>query len=131
MTFLLSLAVAIIFGAGAYLVLQRNLVRVVTGMILISNAAILFVISAGLSRGYPPIYPLPEDEPVSDPLVQAMALTAIVISFSVTALLLGMVYRLYTSHGSVDLEDISAAEVREAEALERGESIEKAEEGRP
>ena len=126
MTFLLSLSVAVIFGAGAYLVLQRNLVRVVTGMILVSNAAILFVICAGLSRGYPPIYPLPEGEPVSDPLVQAMALTAIVISFSVTALLLSMVYRLYTSHGSVDLEEISAAEVREAEAIERGEGVEEA-----
>lgn len=126
MTFAVSLAVAIIFGAGAFLVLQRNLMRVVVGMILISNAAILFVVAAGLSRGRAPIYPLPEGSPVSDPLVQAMALTALVISSSVTALLLALVYRLYTSHHSIDLEEISEAEVREAEALERGEVPEQA-----
>lgn len=126
MTFAISLAISVIFGAGAFLILQRNLVRVVVGMILISNSAILFLIAAGLSRGRPPIYPLPEADPVSDPLVQAMALTALVISSSVTALLLGLAYRLYVSHRTVDIEAISEAEVREAEALERGESPEEA-----
>lgn len=126
MTFAISLAISVIFGTGAFLILQRNLVRVVVGMILISNSAILFLIAAGLSRGRPPIYPLPEADPVSDPLVQAMALTALVISSSVTALLLSLVYRLYVSHRTVDIEAISEAEVREAEALERGESPEEA-----
>jgi hypothetical protein len=62
-----------------------------------------------------------------------MALTAIVISSSVVALLLSLVYRLYAAYDSVDLEDISVAETREAEALERGESLEKEElpEGKP
>ena len=95
-------------------------------MILISNASILFIIAAGLSRGRPPIYPIPDGVDVSDPLVQAMALTALVISSSVTALLLSLVYRLYVSHNSVDLEVISEIEVREAEALERGEPPESA-----
>jgi multicomponent Na+:H+ antiporter subunit C len=48
-----------------------------------------------------------------------MALTAIVISSSVVALLLALIYRLYVSHDTVDLTDISEAELREAEALER------------
>ncbi len=126
MTLVISLVVAVIFGSGAYLVLQRNLIRVVIGMILISNASILFIIAAGLSRGRPPIYPIPDGVDVSDPLVQAMALTALVISSSVTALLLSLVYRLYVSHNSVDLEVISEIEVREAEALERGEPPESA-----
>lgn len=121
MTLAISLVVAVIFGSGAYLVLQRNLIRVVIGMILISNASILFIIAAGLSRGRPPIYPIPDGVDVSDPLVQAMALTALVISSSITALLLSLVYRLYVSHNSVDLEVISEIEAREAEALERGE----------
>jgi multicomponent Na+:H+ antiporter subunit C len=116
---IISIVISLIFGAGAFLILQRDLFRVVVGIVLISNAANLFVIAAGLARGEPPIYPLPEGSPVSDPLVQAMALTAIVISFSVAVLLLSLVYRLYVSHRTVDLEDISAREVREAEELER------------
>jgi multicomponent Na+:H+ antiporter subunit C len=113
-----SAVIAVIFGSGAFLVLQRDLLRVVVGIVLVSNSAILFIIAAGLSRGSAPIYPIGEGA-VSDPLVQAMALTALVISSSVAALLLAVVYRLYVSHGSVDIEDISRMEVREAEELER------------
>ena len=119
MILVISLAIAVLFGSGAFLVLQRDLLRVVVGIVLVSNSANLFVIATGLTRGRPPIYPLPEGAPVSDPLVQAMALTAIVISSSVAALLLSLVYRLYVSHRSIDIEDISEREVLEAEALER------------
>ena len=102
MTLAFALATAVLFGAGAYLLLQRDLLRVVAGIILISNAATLFIASAGLTRGAAPIYPLPADRPVSDPLVQAMALTAIVITFGVSALLLSLVYRVYTAHEAAD-----------------------------
>lgn len=122
MTFLTSLAIAVIFGSGAYLILQRDLLRMVVGILLISNAANLFVVASGLFRGRPPILPLAEGAVASDPLVQAMALTAIVISSSITALLFALVYRLYTSHRTIDLEEISAREVQEAEALERIET---------
>ncbi len=121
MILLVSLVISLIFGSGAFLILQRDLFRVVIGIVMISNAANLFIIAVGLTRGRAPIYPLPDGSPVSDPLVQAMALTAIVISFSVAVLLLSLVYRLYTSHQTVDLEDISEMEVREAEELERGD----------
>lgn len=124
MILLISVVISLIFGSGAFLILQRDLFRVVIGIVMISNAANLFIIAAGLTRGQPPIHPLPEASPVSDPLVQAMALTAIVISFSVAVLLLSLVYRLYTSHRTVDLEDISEMEVREAEELERGRNAE-------
>lgn len=114
-----SIVIALVFGSGAYLILQRDLFRVVIGIVLISNAANLFIIAAGLSSGVPPIKPIPNGATVSDPLVQAMALTAIVISFSVAVLLLSLVYRLYNSHRTIDLKDISEMELREAEALER------------
>lgn len=129
-----SLVVAVVFGSGAFLVLQRDLFRVVVGIVLISNAAVLFIIAAGLTRstagfagGTVPVLPLPEGSSASDPLVQAMAITALVISSSVAALLFSLVYRLYTTHESVDIEDISEAEMRDAEALERGEDIEREE----
>jgi multicomponent Na+:H+ antiporter subunit C len=98
-TLAISVAVAAVFGAGVFLVQQRDLFRVVIGLILISNAAILFIIAAGLIRG--------------------KALTALVIGSSVAALLLSLAYRLYTFQGTVDLSDVSEAEVRDAEALER------------
>jgi len=118
MTLVLSLGVAVLFGAGAYLLLKQDLVRVVAGMVLISNAANLFIMSAGLSDGSEPIYPLVQGEKVSDPLVQAMTLTAIVISFGVAALLLSIVYRVYLSHRTVDIESLSDEEERLSEAEE-------------
>jgi multicomponent Na+:H+ antiporter subunit C len=126
MTLYAALVVAVVFASGTFLLLQRDLTRVVVGIILVSNSAVLFIISAGLTRGVVPILPL-EGEGAGDPLVQAMALTALVIGFGVAALLLAMVYRLYTTHGTVDLEEIAAAEMREAEALERTDDPEREE----
>ncbi|HEU4492621.1 MAG TPA: sodium:proton antiporter [Rubrobacteraceae bacterium] len=122
-----ALVISIVFASGTFLLLQRDLARSVVGIVLVSNSATLFIISAGLTRGVAPIHPLPEGESVSDPLVQAMALTALIIGFAVAALLLAMVYRLYTSHRTVDLEEIAEAEMRDAEALERAEDPEKEE----
>jgi multicomponent Na+:H+ antiporter subunit C len=118
MILLLSLAVAVLFGAGSYLVLKADLIRVVAGMVLIANAANLFIMAAGLTKGAPPIYPYPLSEETSDPLVQSMTLTAIVISFGVSALLLSLVYRVYHAHRSVDLGALAEAEERQAEAEE-------------
>ena len=69
--------------------------RVVAGVLLISNSASLFIVAAGLSRGGSPILPLPSGMPVSDPLAQAMVLTSLVITFATTALLLSLVFRVY------------------------------------
>ena len=126
MTVYSALVVAVVFASGTFLLLQRDLTRVVVGIILVSNSATLFIISSGLSRGVAPILPLEGGE-ASDPLVQAMALTALVIGFGVAALLLAMVYRLYTTHETVDLEEIAAAEMREAEDLERADAPEREE----
>ncbi|MBA2441724.1 MAG: NADH-quinone oxidoreductase subunit K [Rubrobacter sp.] len=131
MILLAALAVAVVFAAGTFLLLQRDLTRVVVGVILISNSAVLFIIAAGLVRGEAPIYPLPEEgltgAGISDPLVQAMALTALIIGFSIAALLLAIIYRVYVTHRTVDLEEISAIEMRYAEALEAEEDPEEEE----
>jgi len=122
-----ALVISVVFASGTFLLHQRGLLRVVVGIVLITNSAALFIISAGLTRGVVPIYPLDASDSVSDPLVQAMALTALVIGFGVAALLLAMVYRLYTSHRTVDAEEIAETEMRDAEALERTEDPEKEE----
>src|SRR5690625_143089 len=94
-----SLAIAGLYAAVAYLMLKRDLIRLIAGMILIGNAANLFIMASALRRGEAPILPLEGEG--ADPLVQAMVLTAIVISFAVAALALALVYRVYTSHYSV------------------------------
>ncbi|WP_228281324.1 sodium:proton antiporter [Rubrobacter marinus] len=125
-----SATIAVVFASGAFLVLQRDLLRVVIGIVLVSNSSVLFIMSAGLTRGDAPIYPVGDEASVSDPLVQAMALTALVIGSSTAALLLAIVYRLYVSHRSVDIRDVSDAEMRESEALERVNEPEEDPEGK-
>jgi multicomponent Na+:H+ antiporter subunit C len=105
MTMMFSLAVAVLFAAGCYLLLKPDFVKILGGIILISNAAILFIMAAGLSRGREAIYPIEPGQRVSDPLVQSMALTAIVISFGVSALMIGMIYRVYIEEREVQIEE--------------------------
>ena len=119
-----ALVFAVVFASGTFLLLQRDLTRVLVGIILISNSAVFFIIAAGLTRGVAPIHPLEGAGSVSDPLVQAMALTALIIGFGVAALLLAMVYRLYVSHRTVDAEEVADYELRQAEALERADDPE-------
>lgn len=119
MTLLLSIAIGVMFGAGAYLLLKASLFRVVVGIVLISHAANLALMSAGRSRGAAPIQPAKGE--ASDPLVQAMTLTAIVIGFAVAALLFAIVYRVHQSHDTLDLDDLAREEVSRQEARDREE----------
>jgi multicomponent Na+:H+ antiporter subunit C len=118
MTVLVAAVVAVIFGSGAFLMLKPDLFRIVVGMLLISNAANLTLMASGLSRGEAPIRPGGQGD-LSDPLVQAMTLTALVISFGVAVLLLAVVVRIYASHSTVDLDELSQAEARRETELER------------
>jgi multicomponent Na+:H+ antiporter subunit C len=120
MTLIFSLAIGVLFGSGAFLLLKPDLFRIVVGIVLIANAANLALMASGLSRGRSPIHPL-GGERVSDPLVQAMTITALVISFAVTALLLAVAYRIYASSHTVDLDELSHAESRHERELEREE----------
>jgi multicomponent Na+:H+ antiporter subunit C len=109
----LSVAVAALFGAGAFLVLERDLVRVVAGTLLMSQSANLFLMASGLTRGEAPILPLDDPAAVSDPLAQALTLTSVVITFGVAALLLGLVLRVHATHGTIDIGEIGSAEAEE------------------
>lgn len=118
MNLVFALAAATLFGVGAFLVLQRDLVRLVLGVVVISQAAVLTLLAASLVRGAPAIYPLP-DGPVSDPLSQAMALTAIVIGMAVTALLLVLVLRVASAFRSEALAEVAEEEVAQDSMLEQ------------
>lgn len=118
MTLAFAIAAGVVFGAGTVLALSNDLVRVVAGLVLFSQSAILAVIASGLSRGDAPVLPF-GDEVASDPLVQAMALTAIVISLALTALLLAIVARVRATLNSVDLDEVSREESAEIADVER------------
>ena len=127
MNLVFALAASALFGTGAYLMLDRDLVRVVFGVVLVSQAAVLTLVASGLARGSAPIYPLPKGS-VSDPLSQAMALTAIVIGLAVTALLLVLVLRVVQAYRSPELADLAGREAERDARLARLHEREHAEE---
>jgi multicomponent Na+:H+ antiporter subunit C len=120
MNLVFALAAASLLGIGAYLILHRDLVRLVLGVVVISQAAVLTLLASSLQRGAPAIYPLPEGT-ISDPLSQAMALTAIVIGMAVTALLLVLVLRVALAFGSEQLEEVAEEEAARDARLERAQ----------
>ena len=92
MNVLLAATAAALFAIGTYLVLQRKLSRIIIGIGLLSHGGNVLMRTSG-RRGGPPIIGAGQEARFSDPLPQALALTAIVISFGVTALLLALAYR--------------------------------------
>jgi len=116
---LLAALAAVLFGCGAWLLMQRRLSRIIIGIGLVGHGANLLLITSGGDGGRMPI--IGSDEPpgaYSDPLPQALALTAIVITFGVTVFLLGLGYRSWqiTRDDRVedDLEDRYVASLEQA-----------------
>jgi multicomponent Na+:H+ antiporter subunit C len=112
-TVTLAATAAALFGIGTYLVLQRKLSRIIIGIALLSHGANVLMVGSGRA-GRAPIVGNGDPADLADPLPQALALTAIVIGFGVTALLLALAYRswLLTSDDEVrdDIEDRRVAE---------------------
>ena len=104
MTILIAAAAAALFTLGTYLVLQRKLSRIIIGLGLLTHGANILLITSG-RRGSPPIIGEGDPADFSDPLPQAFALTAIVITFAVTMFLLGLAYRSYQLTRDDEVED--------------------------
>ena len=103
MTFVLVITVAVLYGTGAYLLLQRNLSRIVIGLGVLGHGANLMLLMAGRAGRAPIVSD--GGGPYADPLPQALALTAIVITFGVSAYLLALVYRSWLLTRSDEVED--------------------------
>ena len=100
----LILAAAAMIGCGVYLVLERSLTRVLVGLVMLGNGVnVLFLVSGG-PAGRAPIVGS-GSSPMSDPLPQALVLTAIVISLGTTAFVLAMAYRSWQLTGHDDVQD--------------------------
>ena len=91
----LALTVGALFAAGIYLMLSRNLIRVLLGFLLAGHAVNLLLLSGSVDGAAPIVGEPTSGEPVADPVPQALILTAIVISLAVTTFLLAMAYRNY------------------------------------
>lgn len=91
MSVLMAALAAALFALGSYLLLQRKLSRIIIGLGLLSHGANVLLINAG-RRGQAPLIG-GDESAFADPLPQALVLTAIVITFGVTALLLALAYR--------------------------------------
>lgn len=91
---------------AVYLLLSRSLIRIIVGSAILSHAVhLLLMVMGGLKKGNAPII----DENTTnftDPLPQALILTAIVISFAVTAFILVLGYRTYQETGLDDAEEL-------------------------
>ncbi|MFS0792466.1 Na(+)/H(+) antiporter subunit C [Microbacterium sp. 1P10AE] len=94
-SFVLIVVMAVLFACGVYAMLERSLTRVLIGFLLLGNAAnLLLLIVMGQPR-IAPFYDGGQTDPadMSDSLPQALALTAIVITFGISAFLLALIYR--------------------------------------
>lgn len=114
MDFFIASLIGLLAGAGAYLLLSRNLFRILIGLALIAQAANALVFAAaGLGDGGHAIIPakaegLPENHP--DPLAQALVLTAIVISFGVLAFCLTLLKKTHRRSGGSDISTLAQSD---------------------
>jgi len=108
----LALVVGAIVAGGLYLVLQRNLLRFVFGLILLSGGVNLLLFTAGRpTRGAPPLVPegaYAPVAPVANAVPQALILTAIVIGFGLTSFALVLLLRAYERLGTLNTDEMTA-----------------------
>lgn len=132
MEILLALLTGVLIAASTYLMLGRNMIRFIFGLIVLSNAANLILFTAGrLTWGAPPLVPDGASVPdgvVSNALPQALILTAIVISFGLLAFAMVLVYRAYQELGTVDTDKMRVAEPETAPATAKSAPIRQPEE---
>jgi len=103
----LALLTGLLYTVGTYLLLQRTLVRIVIGLGLLGHGANLLLLQSGGPPGIAPFSGAPglAGDGVADPLPQAMVLTAVVITFAVSAFLLALAYRSWVLTGDDEVQD--------------------------
>jgi multicomponent Na+:H+ antiporter subunit C len=106
MEILMSIVIGILFTAATYLMLSKSLLRIIVGTGLLSHGAHLLILTmGGLKRGAAPLLGKGASA-YTDPLPQALILTAIVISFGVTSFFLVLAYRAYQELGTDNMENL-------------------------
>ncbi|PPA70002.1 Na(+)/H(+) antiporter subunit C [Jeotgalibacillus proteolyticus] len=110
MEFLMSIIVGILFTCAVYLILSKSLIRIIIGTVLLGHGSHLLLLTmSGLKSGSAPVL-MDNISEYADPLPQALVLTAIVISFGVTAFFLVLAYRAYQELGTDNMEQMRGTE---------------------
>ncbi len=113
MSVLYAFVAAGLFGCGLFMVLSRHLVRLLLGLSLLTTAVNLMLFQAGrIGTAQPPLIPEGAERlhESTDPLPQALVLTAIVIGFALTVTLTVLALRAYRAHGTLASDAIRSAE---------------------
>ena len=111
MELLLVILVGVFYSSGIYMMFRRSMVKLLIGLMLLGNGAnILIFLMGGLTKGRAPI--IGEKHKVftdiyADPIPQALILTAIVISFALTAFAIVLLHKVYSTTGSDDLDSLN------------------------
>ncbi|KAB7667119.1 Na(+)/H(+) antiporter subunit C [Bacillus sp. B1-b2] len=106
MELLMAIIIGILFMCATYLILSKSILRIIIGTGLLSHGVHLLVLTmGGLKGGAAPLLGQHATS-YTDPLPQALILTAIVISFGVTSFLLVLAYRTYQELGTDNLEKL-------------------------
>ena len=130
---LTALTISLLFGIGVYMILRRDLIKTIVGFSIIGHAVNLTIVTSGIFTGTlvpilknvinenagfifeddfaggilsPLVMGVTEDGLYVDPLTQALVLTAIVISFATTAILLTLAYRINEEYGTTDVDEL-------------------------
>ena len=113
-------------SCGVYLLLERNLTRMLLGLLLIGNGVNLLILTVGGPSGNPPVRGRTSagETTTADPLAQGMILTAIVITMGIAAFVLALTYRSYrlTTAEEVD-NDPEDTRVSQARPNRRGRRL--------
>jgi len=105
MELLTAITIGLLFAIGFFQLLRRNVIRSVIGLVILANAVNLFLLATGAYQGIDPAYTT-ADELTSDPLPQALILTAIVISMGGTAFVLAMLNTISARYKTADMDEI-------------------------
>ena len=118
---------AVLYACGIYLLLERSMTKVLLGFLLVGNATNLLIITMAGKSGLAPIVSSGvEPEEMTDPLPEALILTAIVITFAVSAFLMALIYRSWRLGTQDRLEDdVDDVAMRSGESIqsESGDEI--------
>ena len=109
----LALLIGLLAAVATWLMLSRNLIRLLLGFAMLGNAVNLLIFTAGrLTRNFPPIVPEGSESlagAYANPLPQALVLTAIVIGFALTVILAALALRAWNGHGTLRTDEIRSA----------------------
>jgi multicomponent Na+:H+ antiporter subunit C len=111
--------IAVLFAVGSYLLMERSLTRVALGVGVIGNGVNVLIIASGSDAGEAPI--IGREGVLTDPLPQALVLTAIVIGFALLTFLMTLAWRNWTITGNDEVED----DVEDRMVIRRAEQTEK------